>query len=139
MSLTEKLKLRCEIMECNTVTLPAGTAMGGAIDAGTPKVFNDVLAIAITDVAVDDSDDSVDKSEWITRAPKIEVDRDTGDSAWSVGSLVYYNGTNFTTTSTNLNACGIVVEPAGTDDSTGVIRFVGDNISVGTPDIDDAS
>lgn len=140
MALTELFKLRCPLADCRKVVIPSGTAMGGAISAGDLKVFNNILCFAVDDVPVDDSNDSTKASTWITYAPVVEVARNTGDSAWSVGAKVYYDSTNgyFTTTGTNLAEVGYVREAAATDAETGIICFMGDDLGT-TPDVDSAA
>lgn len=135
MSLTENFKLRCPLGECRTINLPLGTAMGGAITAGTPKIFSGVLAIALDNVAVDGSNNSTHSSVWVTYAPKIQVTKvaNTGRT-WAVGQKLYYNATAFTDLATNLGCCGYSLEAKLATDVTGLMCFIGDNIAI-TPDI----
>lgn len=135
MSLTENLKLRCPISDCRVIKVKSGTAMGGAITAGTVKVISGVLGIALDDIAVDVSNNSVAESIWIVYAPKIQVTKVADTSrTWTAGKKLYHNGTAFTDLSTNLACCGYALSEQLATDVTGLMCFMGDNIAI-TADI----
>lgn len=94
-----------------TITAGSTVASGDVVQAGQ------LLGIATDDAVMGQT--LTIKTTGVFRVPKA-----TSES-WTVGALVYWNGTAMTTTASTNTPAGCAVEAAGNDDTEGVVRLNG--------------
>lgn len=140
MSLDEKFRIRSRISDTKQIRVPIGTDLTsyGAGDgaAGTVVLVEDVLAILVNDVAIDESKvttEIVNAAKQIDRYSAVATSAET----WKAGELIYYDGTTkkFTNVAGNLKPCGQVLEPKASGAGYGLIEFDGTGAGEGIPDI----
>jgi predicted RecA/RadA family phage recombinase len=90
---------------------------GGTISAGDGVQFGQLFGVATHDAT--DNNPVTIKTTGVFTLPK------TSAQAWTVGALIYWTGTECTTTSTSNLLIGCAVAAADNPSSTGTVRLNG--------------
>jgi predicted RecA/RadA family phage recombinase len=99
----------------DSVTITAG----GTVASGAVVKQGQLLGIATHGAS--SGQDLVIKTRGVFRVTKV------GSQQWTVGAIVYWNGTAFTTTATGALRAGVALEAtgSGSGETTGVVRLDG--------------